>query len=149
MYVTCLIHLTLLDMVTLIISGEEYKLRSSLLSSFASPNATFSLSGPKFLSALIPFSQTSSTYVLLSGSENFFLRLYLILGGRLLQYSNQCKCPGLRISTFHQGSCDSESWWFNFILFEFHDTLLMFQKLIPEIIPSQKWEIFYEDGSDS
>jgi hypothetical protein len=74
MDVTCLTHLTVLDMVTLIISCEEYNLWSSLLCSFAHPPGASSLSGPKFLSTLISFPQASSTYILSQSHQIVFLR---------------------------------------------------------------------------
>jgi hypothetical protein len=43
MCATCPIPPTLLDLITLIIFSEEYKLRSSLLCSFLYPPVTFSL----------------------------------------------------------------------------------------------------------
>jgi hypothetical protein len=55
-------HLNLLDLMTQIIFGEAYKLRSSLLCSLLQPPAISSLLGPNIYSA--PYFQTSLTYVL-------------------------------------------------------------------------------------
>jgi hypothetical protein len=62
MRATCLTHFTLLDLISLIISGEEYKLWNSTLCSLLQLPRTSSLLGPNILFSTC--SQTPSIYIL-------------------------------------------------------------------------------------
>jgi hypothetical protein len=65
-----MLHYILLDLIFLIILGEEYILRSSSLCSFLQLPITSSLFGQTFSSA--PCSQTPSVYILPLRSETKF-----------------------------------------------------------------------------
>jgi hypothetical protein len=86
---TCLAYLVLHDVIILIISREEYKLRSSALCSLLQPRVTSSLMGPN-----IPLSTPSSNTLSLYSSfhirgqvwhpyrttDKFLVEEYLLLG---------------------------------------------------------------------
>jgi len=67
LHATCLAHLVLFDLITLIIYVEAYKLRSSSLCSLLQPPATSSLLGPDILLSWLFL--TSSIYLLPLVSE--------------------------------------------------------------------------------
>jgi hypothetical protein len=76
MHATWLTHLTLLDLITLIIFGEVYKLLSSSACSLLQPPATSFLLGPNILL------RTSTIYMFLQQSAikvSMGVKLYLSL----------------------------------------------------------------------